>query len=75
MSCISCKEIAFLTIINLKNASFSGAPPVDPVEGGGGGGGLGKNESGMIYDAWIGLQKFSKTALYYIIKLGQVMHH
>ena len=28
MSCISCKEIALLTIINLKNANFSGAPPL-----------------------------------------------
>ena len=30
MSCISCKEIAFLTIINLKNANFSGALPQTP---------------------------------------------
>ena len=35
MSCISCKEIAFLTIINLKNANFSGALRLDPVGEGG----------------------------------------
>ena len=29
MFCISCKEIVFLTIINLKNANFYGAPPLD----------------------------------------------
>ena len=29
MSCISCKEIAFLTIINLKNANYYGAAPLD----------------------------------------------
>ena len=35
MPCISCKEIAFLTIINLQNSNFSGALPLGPVGGGG----------------------------------------